>query len=193
MKNLKNFRIVNDTEKKIIINSLSKISTNILQILGKVEFKLFILLKDLSSKNKFPSIFLVPNNLREFLDTIEFNRNVDSAGLYFGFIKRNQFFLSLEGAEFLNNLNCFSEKDQIQVNDDGEKAILYGNKILKKMIIKISSNLGKKEFLLVFNRLNELIAIARSQIDYKTSQNLNITDLIALNLNDKGYYLRREQ
>jgi len=61
------------------------------------------------------------------------------------------------------------------------------------MIIKIPSNLEKKEFLLVFNRLNELIAIAQAQIGYKTSQNLNTSDLIALNLNDKGYYLRRKQ
>ena len=192
MKNLKNFRLINETEKKIIINSLSKITAKISPILDKTEYELFILFNNLSLKNQYPLIFLVSDNLIRIYNKIP-NNDISSAGIYFGFLKRSQFFLSLEGAEFLNNLNCFSEKQQIQVNDDGEKAILYGNKILKKMITNIPSNLEKKQFVIVFNRLNELIAIARAQIGYKSSQNLNSSDLIALNLNDKGYYLRREQ
>ena len=192
MKNLKNFRIINDTEKTIIINSLSKISVNISPILDKIEFKLFILLNDLSSKNKFPSIFLVPNNLARIYNKIP-NKDLSSAGLYFGFLKKNHFFLSLEGAEFLLNQNVFSEKNKIYVNENGEKAILYGNKILKKMIINIHVNLKKNDFLLVFNQLNELVAIAQSQVDFDEIQNLKPNESIAINLVDKGYYLRRKQ
>ena len=193
MKNLKNFRIINNTEKTIIINSLSKISPEISSILDKKDYKLFISFNDFSSKNKFPSLFLVPNNLTELFEKIEPNRNITSAGLYFGFIKKNRFMLSLEGAEFLLNLNFFSERYQLIVNNDGEKAILYGNKILKKMIIKISNKLKKNDFLLVFNQSNELISIAHSQVDFEDIQNLKPNEIIAFNLIDKGYYLRKKQ
>ena len=101
--------------------------------------------------------------------------------------------LSLEGAEFLLNLNFFSERYQLIVNNDGEKAILYGNKILKKMIIKISNKLKKNDFLLVFNQSNELICIARSQVDFEDIQNIKTNEIIAFNLIDKGYYLRKKQ
>ncbi|MFX1277737.1 MAG: PUA domain-containing protein [Promethearchaeota archaeon] len=79
------------------------------------------------------------------------------------------------------------------VNDKGEKAILYGNIILKKMITNIHVNLKKKDFLLVFNQLNELIAIAQSQVDFEDIQNLEPNKSIAINLVDKGYYLRKKQ
>jgi len=192
MRNLKYFRIINNTEKNIIINSLSKISPDISSILNKIEFKLFISFNDSSSKNNYPFIFLVPNNLIKNINKLT-HKDINSAGLYFGFIKKNQFFLSIEGAEFLHNQNLISEKHQICVNENGEKAILYGNKILKKMLIPIEPNMKKNDFLLVFNRLNELVAIAQSQVDFEDIQNLKPNECIAINLVDKGYYLRKKQ
>ena len=116
-----------------------------------------------------------------------------SAGIYFGFIKKNKFRLSLEGAEFLLNLHFFSERHLATVNNDGEKAILYGNQILRKMIVKISNKVKKNDFILVFNQSNELICIARSQVNFEDIRNLKNNDIIAFNLIDKGYYLRKKQ
>ena len=62
-------------------------------------------------------------------------------GVYFGFIKKNQFLLSLEGAEFLNKLNMFQ---YLFVNDDGEKSVLYGNHIMKKFFNKRPKFLKRK-------------------------------------------------
>ena len=193
MNNQKNFRVINKTEKKIIVDSLSKISSKIFSIINDIEYELFISFNILSSKNQFPSIYLIPNNLKHTLDNIELKININSAGIYFGFIKRNQFFLSLEGAEFLYKLSSFSEGNYIYVNNHGEKSILYGNKILKEMIVKISPNLKKRDFLLVFNQSSELISIAQSEVDYIWIQNLNHENIVALNLVDRGYYLRKKQ
>jgi ribosome biogenesis protein Nip4 len=61
------------------------------------------------------------------------------------------------------------------------------------MVIQISTKLNKNDFLLIFNQNNELIAIAISKVDYNLYQRLNPNDLVALNLVDKGYYLRVKQ
>jgi ribosome biogenesis protein Nip4 len=193
MKNLKNFRVVNKTEKNIIINSLSKISTEIITILERIEYIIFISFNELGLKNNFPLIFLVPNYLSKTFDKLKSTKSIISAGIYFGFIKKNQFLLSIEGAEFLLNLNFFSERNLATVNNDGEKAILYGNQILAKMIIKISNKVKRNDFLLVFNQSNELICIARSQVNFEDIQDLKHNDIIAFNLIDKGYYLRKKQ
>lgn len=193
MKDIKNFRAINETEKKIVHNSISKISQKILLFLKKTENQLFISLDASNSKIKYPFMYLVPKNLTKFIYKINPGINIHSAGLYFGFIKKNIFFLSLEGAEYLFEKGYLTEGSRIFATEKGEKSILYGNKILKKMISKIPSTLRKNEFLFIFNRKKELIAIARSQVDYLTCQDLKPKEVIAQNLIDKGYYLRKKQ
>ncbi len=193
MKNLKNFRIINDTEKKIIINSLSRMTPDILTIFERNDYMLFIGLNEKALTNNYPIIFLVPTYLKNTVEIIREKEMIVSAGIYFGFIKKNQFRLSLEGAEFLLNLNLFPENHLAIVDNEGEKAILYGNHLIAKMIIKISNEVKKNDFLLVFNHSNELICIARSQVDFEEFKNLKANEIVAFNLIDKGYYLRKKQ
>ena len=193
MQNIENFRVINRIEKNIIIESLLKISPKISTILEKNNFNYYISFYESGVKVKFPLIFLVHNHLLKIIDNLEFKGNIISAGVYFGFIKKNNFLLSIEGAEFLQNINSFPEQNQVIVNNDGEKAILYGNQIKAKMIMKISNKVEKNDVLLVFNKSNELICIARSRMNIKDIQNLKHNENIALNLIDKGYYLRKKQ
>ena len=65
--------------------------------------------------------------------------------------------------------------------------------IIKDFISKIPENLKKNKFLLIFNTSNELLSIAQSQIDKEQYLNLKSYELVALNLIDKGYYLRIKQ
>ena len=189
----KKFREINETEKGIITDSVLKISTKILSVLKKIDYKIYIALVNKTSKNNYPSIFLIPNNLTKNLVKFQQDISVNSVGLYFGFIKKGEFYVSLEGAEFLLMLGCFSKQQKIYVNEDGEKAILYGNRILKRMIAEITTELKKDVFVLVFNLEKELIAIAKSQVNYPTYKNLNPNEMVAINLVDKGYYLRKRQ
>jgi len=193
MNDLENFRQINSFEKKIILRSLSTSSSKILQILDDLHYFLYISFKQKETKNNYPVIFLITNDQKKYLDLINVKNLVHSVGLYFGFIKRSIFFLSLEGAEFLYENDVFSEYQQLFLNKKGEKSFLYGNNISKKMIKKIPQKLKNKDFLLVLNGLNEIIGISQSQYDHQIIHTLNLEDIIAINLSDKGYYLRKKQ
>lgn len=192
-KDLRKFRIINKIERNIITNSISKISHKTLLALENTKFSLFISFNPISIEDNFPSIYLIPNDLAKTVVNIEQETEVCSAGVYFGFIKIDQFYLSLEGAEFLYHLNVFPKNTRLISNDEGEKAILYGNRILKKYISYFPQTLKKNELLLILNQSKELICLALCQINYSKTQKLNPNELIALNLVDKGDYLRKKQ
>jgi ribosome biogenesis protein Nip4 len=61
------------------------------------------------------------------------------------------------------------------------------------MISKTSAKILKDDFLLIFNELNEILAIALSKTESKIVDKLRPKEIIALNLKDKGYYLRTPQ
>jgi len=188
-----NFRQINEIEKKIIIQSLSKISPNIFQFIIRSKNLLYISLKKGNSKTFYPSIYLTSKYFQKEIDKIEFNDKIYSVGLYFGFIKKGRFYISLEGTEFLYKKGILSDIKYIYVNKKGEKSILYGNDILKNWVTKTPLNLQKQDFLLIFNKLNEILAIAYSEVESKILQQLKPNDVVATTLNDKGFYLRKKQ
>ena len=61
------------------------------------------------------------------------------------------------------------------------------------MVIKAPEKLKENGFLLVFNESSEIIAIARSNVNNKSLQDFSAKEIIAMNLNDKGFYLRKKQ
>jgi ribosome biogenesis protein Nip4 len=187
------FRETNEIENEIIIQSLSKISPKISQFLIKTKMILFISFKKSHLKNHYPIVYLAPKNLRKGVDLIEDKGNIYSIGINFGFIKKGTFYLSLEGAEFLYQKEVLTEIKYLFVNKKGEKSILYGNNISNKMVIKASPNIKKDDFLLIFNEVNEIIAIGYSIIENYTLKQIKSKNLIAINLSDKGIYLREKQ
>jgi len=193
MRDLKTFRLVNKIETTMIYDSLIKLSPNILHFFEKKDYRLYISLNELEAESKFPLIFLISKDQSILLEKVLKAVIVRSAGVYFGFIKKGNFFLSLEGLEFLFKSNLFSDLKRINVSDKGEKSILYGNNILKNMIVKIPINIKQKEILVVLNKFDEVIAIAQSKQEHQNIQKLKPKELIAINLNDKGYYLRKNQ
>ncbi len=193
MNDLENFREINSFEKKIILYSLSTISSKILQILNDLQNFLYILFKGNDSKNNYPVIFLIEKEQKEIVELLNDKNIVYSVGLYFGFFKRKNFYLSLEGAEFLHEKKIFPEFQQLFLNKKGEKSFLYGNNISRYMIDKIPQKLKKKDILLVLNNFNEIIGISQSQCDNKIIHTLKPKEIIATNLSDKGLYLRKIQ
>lgn len=187
------FRNINKVEKKIIQNSFSRISLKLISVLSNLEHLIYVSFNNITSKEKFPLIYLITNKQREIIERIDAKEKITSGGLYFGFLKKGDFFLSLEGAEFLYKQEIFKEFKRIYINEKGEKSILYGNNILKNMVFRLPDNLEENDFLLVLNKKEELIAIATSQTNSKNVQKLKSNEVIAVNLSDKGYYLRKKQ
>ncbi|MFW9945311.1 MAG: hypothetical protein ACFFDX_00625, partial [Candidatus Odinarchaeota archaeon] len=157
MNDSKNFRPINNYEKNIITNSLSQISLRFISLLDEKLYNLYIQLKSPIIKGNQLPIYLIQlkqNNLKQL---IQLTFHISSIGLYFGFIKKGFFFLSLEGAEFLYRNKYILEKNQIIVNIQGEKSILYGNNILKKMLSNFSMELKMNDLVIVLNHLKEII------------------------------------
>ncbi len=186
------FRKINEIEKQIILTSISNISTELPRIIENLKKFFYVSLEKSITRIKSPKIFFISKEQDKILQSL-YPDNIFSTGLYFGFIKKGKFYLSLEGAEFLYKNNRVSTIKRLQVSDAAEKSILYGKNILKNMITELPPNLKNNDFLLIFNNINELIAIGRSYIDKDSFQNLKPSELVAFNLNDKGYYLRISQ
>ena len=101
--------------------------------------------------------------------------------------------ISLEAIDFLNIQGCFTQAQGLYVTEKGEKSVLYGNQILKKMIFKIPKGMNRNDLILIFNQENELISIAKSNVSHSSYQSLKANDIVASNLVDKGIYLRTKQ
>jgi len=193
MRDLNIFRLLNKIEKSIINNSLLKLSSEVLPYFKKKDYRFYIFINDEQAESKFPLIYLVSYENSNILEERLKNENINTAGIYFGFIKKGIFHLSLEGAEFLHYHQILPNSNKITISEKGEKSILYGNDILKSVITMIPPELKKNNLLAVFNQKNEIIAIARVTIDSSSFQNLKLNQKVAQNLVDKGYYLRKRQ
>ncbi|MFX0047949.1 MAG: PUA domain-containing protein [Candidatus Hermodarchaeota archaeon] len=187
------FRLINKIEKSIINNSLLKISSNIVSFFKNSDYGFYIFFNEEIRESKFPSIYLVSYENSKILQERLKYENILSAGIYFGFIKKGVFYLSLEGIEFLRDMQLIADSNQITINEEGEKSILYGNDILKSFIIKAPQELKENDLIAVLNQNNEIIALAVSKIDFCLFDKLKSNQNIAKNLMDKGYYLRKKQ
>ncbi len=187
------FRLSNKIEKSMINSSLLKFSSEVLSYFKKKDYRFYIFINDEQRKSKFPLIYLVSYENSHILEESLKNENITTAGIYFGFIKKGIFHLSLEGAEFLSNKQILPKSNKITINEEGEKSILYGNDIIKSVITVIPSDLKKNNIIAVFNEKNEIIAIVRALIDYSSFQIIELNQKVAQNLVDKGYYLRKRQ
>ncbi|MHA1671231.1 MAG: NIP7 pre-PUA domain-containing protein [Promethearchaeota archaeon] len=190
MRNFKNFRPLNETEFRIVHATLDRISSNITLFIKNKRLALFI---SVPEQDKKYLVYLISEKLRKLILSFQNDVSMTSAGLYLGFLSRNNFFLSLEGAEVFLKEKLIPDQNILNVTNKGEKGILYGNPIIKRRVFNIPSDLQKNSILLVLNKSRKLIALARSEIDYTNFKLLNQEDLVAINLIDKGYYLRRKQ
>ena len=164
----------------------------LLPVLETLNNLLYILINKSPTKKMFPKIYLITHEQQKIIEKGITNK-IYSAGLYFGLIKKGNFFLSIEGAEYLNKNHNISDFKIINMNVKGEKSILYGNNIFKNMILKIPEPMKQNELLLILNKFDELIALAKSCIDNHTIKELKPEKVIAFNLIDKGDYLRKSQ
>ena len=188
--NLKNFRALKNSEFELIEAALVQISPKIVSYFQERRSLLYVSIFGNKDGNL---IYLITEEVNNVLKRFQQTVHIISAGIYLGFIIRGKFFLSLEGAEILLKEELVPEQRFIKVNKEGEKAILYGNQIEKRMILDSSSNLKKNSLILIFNQLNELIALGNVVVELENFEIFNERDILIKNLVDKGYYLRRKQ
>lgn len=187
------FRPINKFEYTIINNSLRDSFPELLSFIESGENFIYIQERGLFLKENYPKIYVISERIKKVIEEFHIDNCINSSGLYFGFMKRGRFFISLEAIDYFFNKKIISVYQKVKLNEKGKKSFLYGNKITKNMIIQETSHFKAHNFLLVFDKNNELMGIAKSLIDYKDFQILKPKNIIALNLNNKGYFLRKEQ
>ncbi len=192
MNDATSFRQINNIELQIIITSFIKISAKFLDILDNLKSKLYTSIKSSTNTKNYLSIHLLTNEQQNLLNEINVRNKIYATGVFFGLIKKGEFLISIEGVEFLYISNHFTDFKKLILNVSGEKSILYGNNILKKMVIKHPTDLKKKDFLLVLNEFHEIIGLGLSQASSELSLSLKPNDIFALNVSDKGQYLRNQ-
>jgi len=154
---------------------------------------LYILINNSTTKKDYPSIYLITDKQQKLIDEFNVLNRIYAAGLYFGFLKKGDFYFSIEGVEYIYNNGIFTDFKLLQLTESGEKSFLYGNNILKMMVSKSPTNLKKKDFLLLLNEFEEIIGLGISRVNNETILNLKPKDIFAGNISDKGQYLRRRQ
>jgi len=198
MKDINEFRIINEKEIQMITKSLSDLSPKIIEILRKSDYKLFISLEYTKKKNDYPRLFLIhTTSWAPIIRNLDKTVTINSGGIYFGVIKRGNVLISLEGAEFLYKNGYTSEERHIYLSEDAEKSILYGNDLLKKNMVedaeKLPKTFKKNSLYLVINASSEVISLVKFLVNNSEFQDRKPNERIAINLIDKGYYLRKKQ
>jgi ribosome biogenesis protein Nip4 len=192
MSNLKEFNFLNEFESDIVKKTLDEIKTNSFETIKNNKYN--FLISKFKEVNKYPEIYAIPTKILNLFKDI--NRKNDpkiiSVGIYFGYLKRGKLILSIEAAEFLKEYNLFPKRKQIILNEKGEKSILYGNEITGEDILIIPNNIQRGDLLLVLNKEKNVLALSTALIDTDKIKSEK-TQKVALNLVDKGYYLRRQE
>ncbi|MGV9171617.1 MAG: hypothetical protein ACOC44_04285 [Promethearchaeia archaeon] len=187
------FQELRDIEKQILNTELKRVSLNVENIAKKTDLVFKSKFPGKNQKEHYPEIYLVPKELNILLNQIPLEIKPFSAGIYFGFIKKGEFRLSIEGMDFLYRQKLITKTHQLITSSEGEKAILYGNEIRKYMVNSYPVSRKKNHILAVLNKYQEVIAIANPIVDFNEWNLLENNKLVAHNLVDKGYYLRSAQ
>jgi ribosome biogenesis protein Nip4 len=187
------FRESSEFEKKLILQALETISAKLKSYIRARQHQLFLLIPKGEKNIIYPQVFFIPESIIKIIHQIQEIANIREAGVYLGFIKRGKFHLSIEGAELFTSLQLIKEKEMFVLNQEGTKAILYGNNIKKKMVKSFPDKLEKDMIYFTLSPSKELIALGLSLKGKAEVETLGDKKEIVLNLIDKGYYLRQDQ
>ena len=158
------------------LNDLNSKDLEILKGITEYGVELSLILKDnilMASDHNRKEIFILKKETREVLSKIKHQPYF--AGLFIGEIKREKFYLSLEGGSLITP---YSNK-LIKINDKAEQLVLYGRDVFINSILKYGHPLKQGDKCLILNKNSEFLAIGR------------LRGNIIENLLDKGWYLRK--
>lgn len=187
------FRKANENEKKIVKDSLYHISNKIWKYILEEKYEIYIKISESKQNKNTLELFLIPQQLEPEINKIKKLVAIKFSGIPLGFIKNKRLFLSLEAAELFFNLHKIDPRNILILNEKGEKSVLYGNPIKKAMILNISSEIRTNKMVFLINKNQEFLGLGLLKINYENFRKLNNKDNVALNLVDKGSYLRRDQ
>ena len=122
------------------------------------------------------------------VEGISLGRVLAHAGLMIGILKK-KFMLSMAGADLVARES--KKFPHVVVDDDAEKAILYGKNILGESIVENTEIIVENQHLIILNLHREAIGIGMTKYHGKYLSQRGIATVTTLI--DAGIYLRNEQ
>lgn len=113
--------------------------------------------------------------------------NIQFIGKELGSIEKERFRLSLH---ILSELAHLTESFII-VSKQGAEAFTYGRSIIKQSVLSVDSSLVRGQRVLVLNENRECLGIAALSVDASKVNRLGAERLVAKNLVDIGWFIRR--
>lgn len=180
------FTVASKIQLETIKQGLDHVSGDIWKELGREPFNIFV------KKGKPTMVFLVRHEDISLIKKIENKKIIEHSGIYLGFIKEKEFFLGLEGAEFLflnlNNKYNLNLKT-ITITEQAAESFLYGNNIRPEEFTRSPKILNRKDVIFVLNPSSIFLGIGyifKYRVTEYDEERIELRNLV-----DYGYYIRR--
>ena len=139
------------------------------------------------SKGTTRTFYTIPT---EWMTTITENSetlDIQFIGKELGSIDKGRFRLSLQ---IIHELAGMTESFII-VSRQGAEAFTYGRSIIRQSVVELNSSLARGQRVLVLNENRECLGIAALSVDASKLKRLGADRLVAKNLVDVGWFIRR--
>ncbi|MFW9918658.1 MAG: PUA domain-containing protein [Candidatus Thorarchaeota archaeon] len=133
------------------------------------------------------SMYLVPNDWMSMVDEDFNDFEVRYLGIWLGDMIKDRLRLSLPILEKLSTLT----ENIIVVNKKSAEAFTYGRSILKEGVASLSATLERGKRVIVKDQQGHVLGLAVLSVDGRLLEKLGKEKLVAKNLVDIGWYLRR--
>jgi ribosome biogenesis protein Nip4 len=139
------------------------------------------------TKEKSSTFYAVPMDWMTRLNEVSEELDFQFIGKELGFLEKGRFRLSLQVLSELAKIT----HSFIIVSQHGAEAFTYGRSIIRESVLELNPSLVRGQRLLVLNEGRECLGIAALSVDAAKLSRLGADRLVAKNLVDVGWFLRR--
>jgi ribosome biogenesis protein Nip4 len=139
------------------------------------------------SRGSTKIFYAIPTDWMTKLTEVAETLDIQFIGKELGSIDKGKFRLSLQ---ILTELTNLTESFMI-VSRKGAEAFTYGRSIIKQSVLELSSSLVRGQRVLILNENRECLGIAALSVDATRLKRLGADRLVAKNLVDVGWFIRR--
>jgi ribosome biogenesis protein Nip4 len=140
------------------------------------------------SRGSSKTFFLIPTDWMSLVTEEEGQKlDIQFIGKELGSIAKGRFRLSLQILNELRKLTI----NFIIVSDHSAEAFTYGRSVLKESVLHLDPELKRGQRVVVLNKDGECLGIASLSIDASRLSRLSREKLVAKNLVDIGWFIRR--
>jgi len=133
------------------------------------------------------SFYLVPKDWMDHFENDFGPFTPQSLGTWVGDLSSGRFTFAISVLDRLVGLT----KNLIVVSREGAEALTYGKSILKHSVKETGQGLKRGQYVLVMNGNGECLGLAVMSVDTDKLHRLSPKELVAKNVMDVGWYIRR--